>query len=250
MDSDSAALEGIIGYRFRDRDLLHQALTHRSRAQEDAQPPLHNERFEFLGDAVLGFLVSESLVRQLPDASEGQLTQLKAYLVSGAHLLRVSRRLGLGDFLRLGRGEDLTGGRGKKALLVDAVEALLAAIYLDGGIEPSRRFCEEHILTAAALEAAAGHTERGNFKSALQELLQRERLPSASYHMVREIGPDHKRRFIIELRVGSLFSSRAESTTKKSAEQEAARLALDHFQASPQAAAEDEIVETPERDGP
>jgi ribonuclease-3 len=249
MDTSSTPIEDLIGYRFADRALLDQALTHRSHTQEAAGVPPHNERLEFLGDAVLGLVASENLVARFPDAAEGQLTKLKAYLVSAASLEIASRALGVGRYLHLGRGEDLSGGREKRALLVDALEALIAAVFLDGGLAAAQRFCEQHILTAAAFEAAAQHSETGNFKSALQEFLQQRKLPKPSYHVVRESGPDHNRKFEIELRVGDLFSSRAEGSTKKSAEQEAARLALDHFSAQ-DPRVNSQINETPGLNGP
>ncbi len=250
MDISPTSFEELIGYRFGDRALLDQALTHRSHTQESAEVSSHNERLEFLGDAVLGLVVSESLVARFPAAAEGELTKLKAYLVSAANLISVARRLELGRFLHLGRGEELSGGREKKALLVDGLEALIAAVFLDGGLPAARRFCEQHILTEAAFEAAADHSESGNFKSALQELLQQQKLPSPSYRVVREAGPPHSRQFEVELRVGSLFSSRAEGSTKKSAEQSAARLALDHFLAQQKPPLDSQIDETPRRDDP
>ncbi len=249
MDTSPAPIEDLIGYRFVDSALLDQALTHRSHTQEAPEVRPHNERLEFLGDAVLGLVVSENLVGRLPGAAEGQLTKLKAYLVSSANLEIAARSLDLGRHLHLGRGEELSGGREKKALLVDALEALIAAVFLDGGLTAARHLCERHILTESAFQAAALHSDSGNFKSALQEFLQQQKLPKPEYEVVREIGPDHIRRFEIELRVGGLFSSRAEGSTKKSAEQEAARLALDHFltQTPPPRG---QIEETPRQNGP
>jgi ribonuclease III len=249
METTTPEIEKIVGHSFRNRALLEEALTHRSRAQESSTP-LHNERLEFLGDAVLGLIVGERLVEIYPSASEGQLTKLKGYIVSAANLVEVGRALELGKFLRLGRGEDLSGGREKKTLLVDGLEALLAAIYLDGGIAAAQRFCRQHILTETALAAAAGHSEAGNFKSALQEWLQQRRLPTPSYDVVRQSGPAHARRFHIELRVGTLFTSRAEGPTKKSAEQAAAQAALDHFQQEALASRDEQIVETPDTGRP
>jgi ribonuclease-3 len=245
MDTTTPEIERIAGHSFRNRALLEEALTHRSSAQESATP-LHNERLEFLGDAVLGLIVGERLVEIYPAASEGRLTKLKSYIVSAANLVEVGRALDLGKFLRLGRGEDLSGGREKKTLLVDGLEALLAAIYLGGGIEAARRFCRRHILTETALAAA----EADNFKSALQEWLQQQRLPTPSYKVVRESGPPHDRRFHVELRVGTLFTSQAEGSTKKSAEQTAAQAALEHFQREAQALRAEQIVETPDAGRP
>ena len=144
---DSDRFQTGIGYPFQDRRLLVQSLTHSSRIQEvSGTEELSNEQLEFLGDSILGFLVADVLVRRFPDYSEGQLSKLKAYLVSASHLVRAAQRISLGDFLRLGKGEERSGGRQKKAILVDALEALVAAIYLDGGMEPAREFVSRWIL--------------------------------------------------------------------------------------------------------
>jgi ribonuclease-3 len=229
VSAEPSILEEKIGYRFRERGRLEQALTHRSFTQEDQARSPHNERLEFLGDSVLGFVASEGLSAQFPSYSEGQLTKLKAFLVSGANLVEVARALDLGEYLRLGRGEHKSGGRTKKALLVDALEALIAAIYLDGGLEAARSFIERAILTPPLIEAAEQNLEIDNFKSALQEWLQSHKLPLPSYRAVHEAGPPHKRHFTVELAVGKTYAVTAEGSTKKAAEQEAARLALEHF---------------------
>src|SRR5215510_8676066 len=152
MPADSAFLETKIGHRFSDAEVLRRALIHSSHAHEargapDA-PMRDNEQLEFLGDSILGFLVSEALVRRFPDYREGELSRLKAHLVSAAHLHGVARRLDLGSYLELGRSEEMSGGRAKKTLLVDALEAVLAAVYLDSSIEQARQFVTEHILDA------------------------------------------------------------------------------------------------------
>ncbi len=223
------ALEERIGYRFGDPGLLEHALSHRSHAQEASGDRPHNERLEFFGDAVLGFIVSKSLMDRFPSYTEGQLTKLKAFLVSAAHLVEVARRLSLGESLLLGIGEERSGGRDKKALLVDTLEAVIAAIYLDGGLEAAREFVERQVLTDGALREADENLEIDNFKSALQELLQGRKLPTPCYQIVSQSGPPHRRTFTVELRVGKLFSAAAQGSTRKAAEQETARQGLEFF---------------------
>ena len=222
-------LEKSIGYSFIDQSCLEQALTHTSCAQESVEDRPHNERFEFLGDSVLGFVVSAALVRRFPDYTEGQLTQLKAYLVSAAHLEAVARRITLGSYLRLGRGEENSGGRQKKALLVDAFEALIAAIYLDGGITAAERFVRSTVLTDEVVERADRQARAENFKSMLQEWLQAHKMPPPEYEIEATSGPAHRRWFKVALRVGDLFQTAAEGWTKKAAEQDAAREGLAFF---------------------
>src|SRR5579884_2840309 len=148
MSGVAPALEQALGYQFRDHALLSRALTHKSRAYEDGCKPGRgdNEQLEFLGDSILGFLVSEALVRQFPSWPEGRLSRVKAHLVSATHLHEVAQDLRLGEHLLLGRGEELSGGRSKRALLADAVEALIAALYLDGGVEPAREFVHQLVI--------------------------------------------------------------------------------------------------------
>lgn len=226
---DFSQLEERIGYRFRDRSHAEQALTHSSYAQEAAAECLHNERLEFLGDSVLGFVVSADLLEQFPDESEGGLTQLKAYLVSASHLEHEARRLDLGAFLRFGRGEERSGGRDKKGVLVDAFEALIAAVYLDGGVAAAQAFIRATVLLPGVVEAARKQVATANYKSGLQEWLQARKLPLPVYRVASTSGRDHRRRFHVELQVGSDFTSSAEGWTKKEAEQEAAREGLDFF---------------------
>jgi len=223
---DLAELEARIGYQFQQRTRLEQALTHKSRAHEDVTGgQRHNESLEFLGDAVLGLLVAEALCERLPDTTEGQKSQLKAALVSTTTLTAMAEAVALGQHLRLGRGEEKTGGRLKPALLADACEALIAALYLDGGLEPARRF----VLTALAPEfdAAALRGFRGtDFKSRLQEVLQRSGQPLPTYDVVATSGPDHRKVFTVEVRVAAQALATADGLTKKDAEQQAAALAL------------------------
>ncbi|MCL6507281.1 MAG: ribonuclease III [Bryobacteraceae bacterium] len=223
MPEELASLEEALGYRFRDRGLLRQALTHRSHVFEKGGG--HNEQLEFLGDAVLGFLVSEALVRFRPELPEGRLSKLRARLVSAAHLHEVACRLELGKYLLLGRGEERTGGRSKKALLADALEAVIAALYLDGGIEAARRFVAEHIATRLPEAEPAP-----DYKGALQELAQARKLPAPKYVTVGERGPAHARWFTVEARIGQEWAARAEAPSKKSASQLAARQLLEQLE--------------------
>src|SRR5437868_6660055 len=182
--ADLTALEAAIGHVFRNAELFQRALTHKSRIHEQPgeNPALaDNEQLEFLGDAILGFVVSACLVRRYTSAPEGRLSKLKAHLVSAARLYEVAQSLALGDFLFLGRGEEMSGGRAKKALLSDAMEALIAAMYLDGGLDVARAFIETHVVGSFAL--ADGVTEGSvddaiaDYKSALQEMAQALKLP-------------------------------------------------------------------------
>ena len=221
------ALEARIGYRFRDRGLLEHALTHRSKAHEDPSGGVSdNESLEFLGDAVLGLIVSEALFRAFPTYSEGQKSKIKANLVSTACLAEMAGHLGLGDHMILGRGEEKTGGRHKHALLADTCEALIAAIYLDGGLEPARAFLMKEL--ASGIEDARQQDYLGrDHKSRLQERLQGLGRPLPSYRVAGEAGPDHRKLFHVEVVVGSDVLAQGMGRTKKEAEQEGARLALE-----------------------
>jgi len=237
MRAELGTLESSINHRFSNPALLARALIHSSAANESrigAGPALcDNEQLEFLGDSILGFLVAEALMLRQPGASEGELSRIKAHLVSAAHLHGVARRLDVGSYLELGRSEEMSGGRGKKTLLVDALEAVIAAIYLDGGMEPVRQFVAAHVLDAPF----AGDEEAGtdiqpaiaNFKSALQELAQSRQLPQPKYSIVRERGPEHSKTFTVEVRVGKDWTGQAEGRTKKIAAQRAARGLFDRL---------------------
>jgi ribonuclease III len=230
--SEFAPLERAIGYRFRDRGLLEHALTHRSRVHEDASGGVFdNESMEFLGDSLLGFAIADLLFRRFPEHNEGQKSKLKASIVSATALARLGEGIDLGDYLILGRGEEKTGGRQKAALIADCYEALIAAIYLDGGIEPARAFIERQfgalIEEAARTGAVASFTE--DYKSALQEWLQRHDRGLPEYRLAAEIGPAHRRRFEVEILVGGEPLARAEGKSKKEAAQAAARLALEQL---------------------
>jgi ribonuclease III len=220
-------LQQAIGYRFRDRGLLEHAMTHTSRANEDISGGVHdNESMEFLGDAVLGFVVADLLFRDFPEFDEGQKSKMKASLVSTATLAQQAERLDLGEHMLLGRGEEKTGGRRKQALLADSYEALIAAIYLDGGVEAARAFIVREFAPLIAEVRRTGVSDR-DYKSALQELLQSRELPLPEYRVVGSVGPDHRKLFQVEVIVRGESIGDATGRSKKEAEQEAARAALE-----------------------
>ena len=230
--SELEPLERRMGYRFKDRGMLEHALTHRSRVHEDASGGVFdNESMEFLGDSVLGFVVAALLFREFPQHNEGQKSKLKASLVSAASLARLGEQLGLGEFLILGRGEEKTGGRRKQALIADGYEALIAAIYLDGGVEAVRTFLDRQFddLIAQAQRTGAHATFTEDYKSALQEWLQASGRGLPVYRLIGESGPPHHRLFEVEVLVGGEGVARAEGRSKKEAAQAAARLALDRL---------------------
>jgi ribonuclease-3 len=235
--------ERFFGYKFKDPGLLTLALTHSSLAYESnpegtLDPGSDNERLEFLGDAVLGMVVAEALYRREPALREGDLTRLRASLVSSKHLAQVAQRIQLGPMLRLGRGEAHSGGQRKPALLANAVEAVIAALYLDGELTTAREFIQRHIIEPA--EAGLSEVLRsseifsgavGDYKSALQERLQADGHGQPQYVLTDQSGPDHQKQFRIEVRVAGaegepLTLASAEGSTKKQAQQEAARLAF------------------------
>jgi ribonuclease-3 len=218
--------QSAIGYQFRNLQFQLEALTHSSFAQESADRPRDNEQMEFLGDAVLTFVVSVILADAFPDWEEGKLTRARSRLVAAPHLYDVASRLDLGQHLRLGRGEEKTGGREKPALLVNALEAVVAALYRDGGIEAARDFIARFIVPPD-LGAVADELFTIDYKSALQEHLQAERTPPAEYRVVEESGPEHQKTFTVEVRAGDNLIARGRGASKKAAEQEAARLILE-----------------------
>ena len=239
MRAEPAELELRLNYRFKDPELLRRALMHSSLANElrtTGAVATDNEQMEFLGDSVLGFLVADALVRRSPGAREGELSRQKAHLVSAAHLHGVARRLEVGRFLELGRSEEMSGGRAKKTLLVDGLEAIIAAIFLDGGIEAVREFVAIHVLDAPYAEDEEAGTDIQpaitNFKSALQELAQSRSLPQPRYSVVREKGPEHSKTFTVEVRVGKGCNGQAEGRTKKIAAQRAARTVYERLLSS------------------
>jgi ribonuclease-3 len=222
-------LEGRVGYRFRDQSLLLRALTHRSFVNEqESSEPIHNESLEFLGDAVLGFLVSSRIFNRCPDLNEGELSKIKAFLVSAVNLVHLAERIRLGDHLRLSRGEEKTGGRSKRAILADAFESVIGAIYLDGGVEAAAAFVDRQIgdfVDGVDLR----HLTYGDFKSALQERLHHLGRPEPVYRVVDEIGPDHRKTFVVQVSVGDQVVAEASGRTKKEAQQAAARIALENL---------------------
>lgn len=237
MSQPIAALESKLGYRFTSPDLLVRALTHRSWSSDLPTTPdaaVDNEQYEFLGDSILGFVVSEALVLKNPSAQEGQLSQWKAQLVSSAHLYQCALALDLGQFLILGKGEEKNGGRERKALLADAMEAIIAAIHLDGGIEPAREFVHRYILEPVGGLADTTLIELSNYKSALQEKLQAMGLPPPRYTIVEISGPEHAKLFTVEAAVGDQFIGRASGSSKKIASQSAAQQVIQQLaQANP-----------------
>jgi ribonuclease-3 len=218
------ALARRIGWEFGDLALLDRALTHASLANETLDPEVaDNEPLEFLGDAVLGMLVTDALHRSDPDGAEGEKSRRRAQIVSTPSLAHHAARLGLPELLRLGRGEEKTGGREKKALWANAFEAVVAAVYLDGGFAAARGF----VRASFAAELAGGAAAVEDPKSALQELLQARGRPLPSYSVVAEEGPSHRRRFRVECRLDDGTVTAGEDYSKKAAQQQAARAALD-----------------------
>jgi ribonuclease III len=226
------ALEEKLAYRFHNRELLVRALTHRSWLSERGSPlpeSSDNEQLEFLGDSVLGFIVSEALVLRHASEREGQLSQWKAQLVSSAHLHRCACALELGQYLLLGKGEERSGGRERKTLLANALEAIVAAIHMDGGIDQARDFIEEHILRDLDQGATVHSIGLLNYKGLLHERAQALKLPTPQYTTVETSGPDHAKVFTVEVRIGDKFSSRATGTSKKAASQSAAEILIDQL---------------------
>ena len=219
------ALEEKLGYTFQDPSLLVHALTHSSYANEHKNEGLtSNERLEFLGDSVLGMVVADHLYRTHPDMPEGELTRTRAALVCEESLHDVAKSLNLGEYLRLGKGEDAGGGRSRPSILADATESLLAAVYLDGGIAQARRLIRKLILDQEREKAV----DR-DYKTALQELVQRTPGSAIAYRLVKETGPDHCRVFVMEVTIGGTAAGQGEGRTKKEAEQMAAKAAIESF---------------------
>src|ERR1700760_4414732 len=252
---DTSALETALGHVFQNRALLEQALTHSSYAREaESQSAAggaivlepDNEQMEFLGDAVLSFVVSQELFRRFPEYHEGELSKLRAHIVSARRLLRPARELHIGDYLHLGKGEERSGGRNKSALLVNALEALIAALYLDAGVQMAHTFILQEILEPelAEVQQQGGKTlPVMDYKSALQEVVHATGRSPARYVTVKEEGPDHRKMFTIEAHVPATpvgndgFVCRSQGSTKKAAEQAAARLAWERLQSTESAEA-------------
>jgi ribonuclease III len=218
-------LESAIDYGFANRPLLLEALTHRSFVNESGDRSVKdNERLEFFGDAVIDFFLSDQLFERFPDSREGELTRMRASLVDEESLARLAVQLGLGKYLRLGRGEEKSGGRGKKSILADAYEALVAAVYLDGGAAPVRRLVETHF--APLMERNAAGTVCRDYKTEFQELVQSLRGATPRYLLKETAGPDHDRLFTVETFAGGECLGEGTGRTKKEAEQNAARAGL------------------------
>lgn len=221
MERDLGELEDLLRHRFEDPELLLEALTHPSYGHEQERPDY--ERLEFLGDAVLGMVTGAWLFRTLPEAREGELSRLRGFLVSAPVLARIAADLGLGDWVRLGAGEERSGGRAKPSLLAAALEAVVGALYLDGGLAPVARLLEPALERQLGEAPAAPEAEA---KSRLQEALQAAGRPLPEYRIVEESGPAHERRFTVECLVDGRVAGRGRAATKKEAEQRAAREAL------------------------
>ena len=221
-DWDSAELR--LGHRFGDRELLIRALTHSSHRGETGalrSPERDNEQLEFLGDAVLGLIVSEHVVRACPDLDEGRLSTVKHQLVNRVHLADVARRLGVGEMLMLGRGEESSGGRAKVSLLANALEALLGAMYLDAGLEPVRHFVLHNIVAEADIRALAA-VQKKNVKASLEDLVRTRNLPKPEY-ATKVLNAGFPQSFVSELRVGRSWTTTGRGGSKKLAEMDAAR---------------------------
>ena len=243
MNTALAQLEAALGHGFATPELLVRALTHRSLAHQRALENLaadsaaagDNERLEFLGDAVLGLLVGEALFLSHPEWTEGELTRVRAQLVSRQHMAEVATVIGLGEHLRLSKGEDRSGLRGKATVLSNTMEAVIGALFLDGGLEPTRAFVRRYVMgnvVEQLAEELRSGAALGNYKSALQEHLQAARAGAPVYKVKSESGPDHRKRFLVEVRLKTSGSepgkalARGTGGTKKHAEQDAARRAL------------------------
>lgn len=210
-----------IGYEFKDKSLLKRALTHSSYANEKGTG-LQNERLEFLGDSVLGFITAEYLFDHYKDKAEGDLTKKRAYAVCEKTLFGYAEKIGLGDMIMLGKGEERTGGRHRPSVVSDAFEAVIAAIYLDGGIENAKKFVLPFIEIASEAKPVFK-----DYKSTLQEVLQQNPTEKFEYIVVGESGPDHNKEFIVEVHLNSNVIGTGKGSSKKRAEQEAARSALE-----------------------
>jgi ribonuclease-3 len=253
VEADLTELEAALGHEFHSRELLVRALTHRSLANQQAQSDHasagkeeesagagDNERLEFLGDAVLGLVVAEALFEAHPEWQEGELTRVRSQLVSRQHMAEVASAIGLGVHLRLSRGEDRSGLRHKSTVLSNTMEAVMAALFLDGGLEPVRAFARRWVMGEAAehlAEELRSGAALGNYKSALQEHLQAARTGTPVYRVKSESGPDHRKRFLVEVRLKAEDGepgkalARGMGGTKKHAEQDAARRALERLTA-------------------
>lgn len=219
-------LEAAIGYQFHNISLLQNALTHSSYANERWHNSLlSNERLEFLGDSILGMLVAEYLFRTFPDRPEGELTRMRADMVCEKTLAAVANSIHLGDHLLLGHGEEQGGGRSRNSILADAMESVIAACFLDGGMEAALRFIKRFIL----VEVPVTKLHNADYKTQLQELVQQKRNQVLSYTLAGETGPDHDKQFEVEVSLNGNVVGRGEGSSKKRAEQDAARAAIENL---------------------
>ena len=239
-DEALAELEAKLGTNFRNRRLLVQALTHRSYREEDqVSSDTSNERMEFLGDTILGMVIAEHLYRKFRRWSEGELTKLKAVVVSEASLAKAARGLGLGRFLRMGKGEELSGGRDRGSILADALEAMIGAVYLDRGQRGARNLVLK--VLARELESTEGEKPGSDPKTILQEIAQEREKVTPCYRVVEESGPDHDKTFVVEVLVGGKNLGAGSGKSKKEAEQVAAREALKVIDRIPRSDQPDQI---------
>ena len=219
-------LEEAIGYHFRDIRLLENALSHSSYANERWHNSLKsNERLEFLGDSVLGMVVAEHLYHTYPDRLEGELSRMRADMVCEASLAGIATRFSLGDHLLLGHGEAISGGKKRASILADAVESVIAAIYLDGGFAPAKDFIHKFVLSATPEKA-----QNVDYKTILQELVQQKKGQIVTYALIGESGPDHCKEFVVQVRVNDRIVGEGTGSSKKRAEQAAAKNALEKMQ--------------------
>jgi len=229
--ADLAALQQTLGISFNDSSLLERALVHSSYINENPSlAPTSNERLEFLGDAALGLIVAEKLYRDFPDCDEGEMTRLRAALIRGDTLARMARAIRLGNYLYLGKGEEASGGRNKPANLAGALEAVIGAIFLDQGSAITRDFILRLLNTE--LQKVVSQGAGVDYKSQLQELIQAREQQTPVYRVIKTIGPDHDKRFTVEVRVGDTVLGKGSGKGKKAAETEAARSALEQFSAN------------------
>jgi len=226
--TDSNQLQALLGITFNEPSLLEQAVVHSSYINENPAFTLgHNERLEFLGDAILGYIVAEKLYQEFPDLTEGEMTKLRAALVRRDTLARMARGIRLGDFLLMGKGEEASGGRNKTPNLAGALEAVIAAVYLDRGVDIARELVLR--LLDKEISKAISHGMSIDYKSRLQEIIQSRYQLAPVYRLVAEAGPDHDKTFTVEVMVGDSILGKGTGKSKKLAEKEAARLALDRL---------------------
>ncbi len=217
-------LEKAIGYRFRNITLLQNALAHSSYANERWHNSLmSNERLEFFGDSILGMVVADHLYRNFPDRPEGELTRMRADMVCEPSLAQIAHRIGLGEHLLLGKGEEQGGGRSRESILADAVESVIAACYLDGGMDAAVGFVQRFVLS----NVPVNKLKNADYKTALQELVQQKKNQILAYQLIGESGPDHDKQFQVELTLNGTVVGTGIGSSKKRAEQEAARIALE-----------------------